>query len=163
MARDDTKRPLATSVLDRLIDDEPGNRKEQPRSAGQQLRELKQGVRRDLENLLNTRWRCRAWPPELDDVEYSLVDYGIPDFTGVNMSVPSERENLRLVIQRAINRFEPRLKNVMVTILKNADEFDRVLRFRITAVLRADPAPEPVTFDSELEPATSSIEIRAMR
>jgi type VI secretion system protein ImpF len=163
MARDEEKRPLASSILDRLIDEEPGNRKEQPRSSGQMLRELKNGVRRDLENLLNTRWRCRTWPPELDELEVSLLDYGIPDFTGVNMSVPTERENLRRVVQRAIMRFEPRLKNVSVTVLQNADEFDRVLRFRISGILRADPAPEPVTFDSELEPSTSAIEIKGLR
>ncbi len=163
MAKRDDKHPLASSVFDRLLDDEPGNRKEQPLSQGQQLRELKQGVRRDLENLLNTRWRCRSWPPELDQLELSLVDYGIPDFTGVNMSVPTEREHLRRAIQRAISRFEPRLKDAAVTILKNEDPFDRVLRFRISGILRVDPAPEPVTFDSELEPSTTTIEIKAMR
>jgi type VI secretion system protein ImpF len=163
MAQKDEKRPLANSSLDRLLDDEPGNRKEQPRSVGQQLRELKHGLRRDLENLLNTRWRCRVWPPELDQLDVSLVNYGIPDFTGVNMSVPAERENLRIVIQRAITRFEPRLKNVVVTVLQNADEFDRVLRFRINGVMRAEPSPEPVTFDSELEPSTTSIEVKAIR
>jgi len=163
MAQKDENRPFASSILDRLLDDEPGNRKEQPRSPGQQLRELKHGLRRDLENLLNTRWRCRVWPPELDELDVSVINYGIPDFTGVNMSVPAERENLRVVIQRAITRFEPRLKNVVVTVMKNADDFDRVLRFRINGLMRAEPAPEPVTFDSELEPSTTSIEIKALR
>jgi type VI secretion system protein ImpF len=163
MAPKDEKRPLASSILDRLMDEEPGNRKEQPRSVGQQLRELKSGLRRDLESLLNTRWRCRVWPPELDQLDVSLVNYGIPDFTGVNMSVPAERENLRIVIQRAIARFEPRLKNVVVTVMPNADPFDRVLRFRINGIMRAEPAPEPVTFDSELEPSTTAIEIKALR
>ncbi len=163
MAKEQNKRALLASVLDRLLDDEPGNHKEQPRSQGQDHRALKQSVRRDLENLLNTRWRCKSWPPELRELDVSLVDYGIPDFTGVNMSVPSERNKLRTVIERVIRRFEPRLKNATVAILENADAFDRTLRFRINALLRTEPAPEPVTFDSELEPITTSIEIKALR
>ncbi len=163
MAKSDNKSALIVSVLDRLLDDEPGNPREQPRSSGMDLRALKQCVRRDLENLLNTRWRCKSWPPEMRELENSLVDYGIPDFTGINMSVPSERENLRSVVERVIRRFEPRLKNVAVAILGNVDEFDRTLRFRINAQLRTEPAPEPVTFDSELEPLTTSIEIKSPR
>ncbi len=163
MAKSDNKSALIVSVLDRLLDDEPGNPSEQPRSSGMDLRALKQSVRRDLENLLNTRWRCKSWPPEMRELETSLVDYGIPDFTGINMSVPSERENLRSVVERVIRRFEPRLKNVAVAILGNVDEFDRTLRFRINAQLRTEPAPEPVTFDSELEPLTTSIEIKSLR
>ena len=163
MAKNDNKRALLVSVLDRLLDDEPGNSKEQPRSQTTDLRVLKQSVRRDLENLLNTRWRCKSWPPEMGELETSLVDYGIPDFTGVNMSLPSERENLRAVVERVIRRFEPRMKNVSVTILENTDAFDRTIRFRIAAQLRTEPSPEPVMFDSELEPLTTSIEIKALR
>jgi type VI secretion system protein ImpF len=163
MAKQDDKRALLVSVLDRLLDDDPGNSRDQPRSQNADLRGLKQSVRRDLENLLNTRWRCKSWPPELHELETSLVDYGIPDFTGINMSLPSERENLRSVMERVIRRFEPRLKNVSVAIQQNTDDFDRTLHFRINAQLRTEPAPEPVTFDSELEPLTTSIEIKTLR
>ena len=37
---------------------------------------------------------------------------------------------------------------------ENPEPGDRTLRFRIDALLRADPSPEPVIFDSTLEPAT---------
>ena len=83
---------LVPSVLDRLLDDHPEQRQELPKARHQVLRELKQSVRRDLENLLNTRWRCVSWPPNLDELELSLVNYGIPDFTGVNMGSPAERD-----------------------------------------------------------------------
>jgi type VI secretion system protein ImpF len=157
--RDD--QPLVPSVLDRLLDDEPDNSQETPKARHQVLRELKQSVRRDLENLLNTRWRCNSWPPDLDEVELSLVNYGIPDFTGVNMAAPSERERLRQTIERIVRRFEPRFKSVKVRLVDNVDPVDRTLRFRIDALLHAEPAPEPVVFDSQLEPATSDFEVRA--
>jgi type VI secretion system protein ImpF len=37
---------------------------------------------------------------------------------------------------------------------------DRVLRFRIEALLRVEPTPEPVTFDSVLEPVTGNFELK---
>ena len=45
-------------------------------------------------------------------------------------------------------------------LLKNPDPLDRALRFRIDALLHADPAPEPVVFDSELKPLTASFEVK---
>ena len=59
MAKISEQQPLVPSVLDRLMDCEPDNPREAPKSRHQILRELKQSVRRDLENLLNTRWRVR--------------------------------------------------------------------------------------------------------
>ena len=161
MARIREDQPLIASVLDRLIDREPENTKELPKSRNQVLREMKASVCRDLENLLNTRWRCVSWPPDLDELDVSLVNYGIPDFTGANMSQASERDDLRRIIEQVIRKFEPRFKTVRVTLEDNSDKFDRTLRFRIDALLYAEPAPEPVVFDSQLEPTSASFEVKA--
>jgi type VI secretion system protein ImpF len=161
MAKVREDQPVVSSVLDRLLDDEPQSGRDAPKSRNQILRELKTSVCRDLENLLNTRWRCVSWPPDLDQLDVSLVNYGIPDFTGRNMSLDEERQKLREVIEQVIRRFEPRFKSVNVKMLKNNDAFDRTLRFRIDAVLHAEPAPEPVVFDSQLEPASATFEVKA--
>ena len=50
----------------------------------------------------------------------------------------------------------------MVTVQPNVNKFDRTLRLRITGVLRTEPVPERVVFDSELEPSTAAIEIKAV-
>lgn len=155
MAKAREDQPLIPSVLDRLLDDEPEKTTELPKSRHQVLRELKQSVRRDLENLLNTRWRCVSWPPNLDELELSIVNYGIPDFTGAHMGAPSDRDRLRRIVEQVIRKFEPRFKTIKVALLENADDADRSLRFRIDALLYAEPAPEPVVFDSQLEPATN--------
>ena len=157
--RDDQS--LIPSVFDRLLDDEPTNSRETARSRRQVLRELKQSVGRDLENLLNTRQRWGDLSEAMEELQESLVNYGIPDFTGMNMSIPSERELLRGVIERVILRFEPRFKSVKVHLLENSDAFDRTLRFRIEGLLQVEPAPEPVVFDSQLEPTTSNFEVKS--
>ena len=160
MAKIPEDQRLVPSVLDRLLDDDPASSREAPKSRHQVLRELKQSVRRDLENLLNTRWRCVEWPPNLDDLDVSLVNYGIPDFTGVSMSSRAAREQLRSVVEQVIRKFEPRFKSVRVKLLENADPADRSLRLRIDAVLYAEPAPEPVVFDSQLEPIDGTFAVQ---
>jgi type VI secretion system protein ImpF len=154
---------LTPSLLDRLLDDEPQNRQEVPRSSGQLLRDLKHTVRRDLENLLNTRWQVRNLPPELEELRVSLVNYGIPDFSGARLSTTAGREQLRTIVEESIAHFEPRLTKVRVTLLPPSDELDRRLRLRIDAMLRVEPHPEPVVFDSELKRATSTFQVTARK
>jgi type VI secretion system protein ImpF len=161
MAKIREDQPLIPSVLDRLLDEEPDKQVEAPKSRHQILRELKQSVRRDLENLLNTRWRCVYWPPDLEEIDLSVVNYGIPDFTGANMGGVADRESLRRIIEQVVRKFEPRFKTIKVTLLGNRDETDRTLRFRIDALLYAEPAPEPVVFDSQLEPTTHDFTVTA--
>ena len=48
--------------------------------------------------------------------------------------------------------FEPRLKNVNVELLDKSDPIDRVLRFRIDALLHVEPISDNVSFDSAFEP-----------
>jgi type VI secretion system protein ImpF len=163
MAKIQADQPLVSSVLDRLLDDEPEVRRESPRPRHQVLRALKQSVGRDLENLLNTRRRCLPCPAELTELEQSLVNYGLPDVTGASMGASEEREQLRLAIETVIRTFEPRFQKVRVDLLDPTEPLDRTLRFRIDALLRADPAPEPVVFDSALEPGTGLIEIKGTR
>ena len=160
MAHIRNDQPLTPSVLDRLIDREPGNSREVPKSSTQVLAELKQSVRRDLENLLNTRWRATRLPEDLNELEFSLANYGIPDISGASLALPAERERFRRVVEMVIRHFEPRFKEVSVEMLDKMETLERTLRFRIDALLHAEPVPEPVVFDSALEPATGNIQVR---
>src|SRR5438309_2078073 len=160
MSRLRADQPLVPSVLDRLLDDEPERTQEPPRNRNQVLRDLKHAVRRDLENLLNTRTRCLSWPPALTELKQSLVNYGIPDITGASLGSSKERDEFCRVIQSVIRLNEPRFKTVRVQLLENTEPLDRTLRFRIDALLQADPAPEPVVFDSSVKPATGVFEVK---
>lgn len=160
MARIAPDQPLVPSVLDRLLDEEPELTRESPKSRAQVLRELKQSVRRDLENLLNTRRSWLALPEDLKELEVSLVNYGIPDLTGADLGAAADRDEFRRTLEQVIRRYEPRFKTVRVEMVENAEPTDRVLRFRIDALLHAEPAPEPVVFDSSLQPATGTVEVK---
>jgi len=160
MARVRAEQPLIPSLVDRLIDLDPTVSREPPLSRHQVLREMKLSVRRDLENLLNTRHRCLSPPEHLKELEKSLVNYGIPDLTASNMGSPQDREKLCAALQKIIARHEPRFKTVRVKLQDTSEELDRTLRFRIDALLIVDPAPEPIVFDSVLRTASGTIEVR---
>jgi type VI secretion system protein ImpF len=163
MARPDLDQPLVLSLLDRLIDDNPDQSRDPPKSRGQHLRELRDSVRRDLENLLNARQRCRSWPEGCDELELSAVNYGIPDFTGADLASAERRDEFRGTIEDVIRRYEPRFVSVNVILLDNSEPTDRTLRFRIEALIYADPAPEPLVFDSYLEPASRGVAVLSDR
>jgi type VI secretion system protein ImpF len=151
--------PLLPSILDRLIDTEPELTKEPPRSRTQTIRELKQAVRRDLQNLLNTRVRCVPPPEDLKELEVSLVNYGIPDMTGVGFASNKERELFRRRIQNVIAQYEKRLKKLNVQLVDAPDPLERSIHFHIEAMLQAEPTPEPIQLDSTLRLATGTFEV----
>jgi type VI secretion system protein ImpF len=153
---------VTASVLDRLLDDDPGVTREPPRSRNQALRDLKQAVRRDLENLLNTRHSCLAWATPCKELNHSLLNYGLADVTGTGLASAEEREQFCRTLQGVLRGYEPRFKSVSVRLLGNAAPLDRTLRFRIDALLRVDPAPEPIVFDSMLEPSSSTFIVKGV-
>jgi type VI secretion system protein ImpF len=155
-----SEQPLVPSLLDRLLDDDPAQTREPIKARHQVLREMKLSLRRDVENLLNTRRRVGSRPPSLTELERSLVNYGIPDITGLDVNSHDAREQLRRVIETALRDFDPRFKSVRVEMLPPAERSERTLRFRIDAVVYAAPAFEEIVFDSSWEPATGEIEIK---
>jgi len=120
---------------------------------------LKQAVRRDLEWLLNTREFIQEIPPDLKEVQHSVVTYGLPDFTATSIKSPSNQDRLRRAIEEEISLFEPRVEGVIVSLVP-AREDERSLRFRIEGQLKVDPAPEPVTFDTLLDQGTGRFTLK---
>lgn len=160
MARVSEDQPLVPSLLDRLLDDQPSETRESPKSQNQVLAEMRRSVRRDLENLLNTRVIWIPHDDEMTELHRSLVDYGVPDITSVNLASEAGRKAFLRRVERAIEIYEPRFIRVRVKELENAGYLDRTLRFRIDALMRAYPAPEPIVFDSSVEPATGNFEVK---
>jgi len=107
---------------------------------------------------LNTHQRCRSPPAEMAELPRSLLEYGIPDFLTMNAGAGSARELFRSTVEETIRRFEPRFKMVKVTLTEDSAE-DRTLRFRVEALMYAEPAPERVSFDSMLDPSSQSFSV----
>jgi type VI secretion system protein ImpF len=153
---------LLPSILDRLLDDEPDNRKE-VEYRGQSLAELKKSVIRDLENLLNTRIPFQRLPANSEHLRSSLWNYGIPDLSSVVLESSKSLEVLRLRIEEAIKAFEPRFVTNSVSVKLNLDKnakLNRTIRFTIDGALRADPVPEPVSFSSILSTMSNDFQVQ---
>jgi len=162
MARIAKNKPLKPSILDRLIGSPAAEVHSEDRLSYQRIDELRQSVRRDLENLLNTRFRLLKCPVHLHEIDGTILNYGLPDLATINMLDPTSRKNFCRHLSSTIQRFEPRFKDVKVEHIGNIDENDRSLRFKIEALLFAEPISEPIIFNSVLEPVTRSIKIEDM-
>src|SRR4051812_14488010 len=156
MAREED-RPVQESVLDRLIgDDAEVSAITRTRS----VRDLKAAVRRDLEWLLNTRAVATAPPESMTHVRESVYNYGLSDITSLSADDPKARARLRSMIEEAIRIFEPRLMDVQVLEAPLLTREVRRLRFSIEAVLKMDPSPERISFDTVLDVARGQYAVK---
>lgn len=144
------------SIIDRLIDPESGGTAWR---RGYGIEQMMDCVRRDLEELLNTRQSSSGLSEEFTEVRRSIIAYGLPDLTSLNASTPQEREDIGRVIESVVAQFEPRLKEIKATMIDTSESKDRSVRFHIDARLRVDPAPE-VAFDTILELTTGHASVK---
>ena len=137
------------SILDRLTDLNPDSKTEVRPSYWEEMRELKASLCRDLTALLNTRRAEDDIDAVYEQAVNSVLTFGVVDFTSYNLRNGIEQEQVRRSLERSIRQFEPRLARVEVT-LEKPDPLKPVLRFQVAAVLRTDPAAEPLLFDVTL-------------
>lgn len=160
MAKADTDQPVQVPLLDRLVDLDPKNREEAQITRAQSVRLLKAALRRDLEWLLNTRAIPELAPEGFPELRRSLYSYGLFDITSISRDSQEEHQRLARLVEDAITLFEPRLANVHVALVPSAEEDLRRIRFLIQGMLRMDPIPEQISFDTVLEVGSSQYEIK---
>lgn len=159
MPRSRAETPIGLSVLDRLLDEDLRIAEKQL-TRSESLRKLRDGVRRDLEWLLNTRHPVVVAPPD-SQLARSLYMYGIPDVTSMSAKSMQDRQALVQAMQEAIARFEPRIVNPRVTLAPEQDEKLPVLRFVIEGLLRVDPSPEQLSFGAVVELASGECKVQS--
>jgi len=144
------------SLMDRLVDaplSEDGGRRPA-------LQDIRNGVSRDLEHLLNTRSEAaRLIPEAFKECRASSLTYGILDFSSYSLLSPHDRDRIRRSLEQAIALHESRLTRVRVA-LEPQRELDRALRFRIDALLELGELGEKVQFDAVLQLNTQTYMVR---
>ena len=147
-------------LLDRLIDNDPKSPADSPVSRAQSVRLLKISVRRDLEWLLNTRRNPEEAPDSMKELSQSLYNYGLPDFSSFSVNAPRDRDRLLLELEDALALFEPRLRDVRVSLIEAPAGYSRMLRFQIEGMLVMDPVAERVSFDTTLQLNSGEYQVR---
>lgn len=153
MARRELDRLVPPSLLDRLIDDEHTLAADPPTTQAASADAFVAGVRRDLEWLLNTRRPPVAVPEHLTELERSAFAYGVPDTTALGRDNLAARRRLQHWIEEAIATFEPRLRDVRVSLGETPNDGSRQIRFVVRGELQMDPRPMDVAFDATLNVA----------
>jgi len=163
MAELTQKERLQPSLLDRLTDEEPNNPLESRDKRVLSLRALRKSVLRDLAWLLNANNLDAVENlEEYPEVAHSVVNFGVPDFTGHTAS-NIDISAIELLIRQAVWDFEPRLIRNTIRIFVHTDEqkmSHNALTFDIEGELWAQPVPEQIYLKTELDLETGSISIR---
>ena len=119
--------------------------------------QFRAGLRRDLEDLLNTVIRARSFPDYLGELDHSLVNFGIEDLLTTNLSTASERDRVILYIQKTIEKYEPRLMNISIMNISNQENRSHTLALRIVAETIIDNNPEEIIFNSKIDISTGAV------
>ena len=160
MARWEPEQTVTQSVLERLIDREPGAQSEAAPTRAQTVRLLRASVRRDLEWLLNTRRTPAAADEGFPEVAKSVYNYGLPDLNALNWESSRDRARLARAVQQALHLFEPRLRNIQVVPMDPASGSPHIMRFQIEALLEMDPTPEHISFDTTLQLSSGEYQVK---
>lgn len=157
MARHPPKAPPRLALFDRLLQ---GDSVETDKNADRAMRELRESVRRDLEILFNTRPRHLPLDPALEELQKSLLAFGLPSLQGQHVATPTQQRKFQDHLQSIIQRFEPRFRDLTVQLVQNQDWMDRVMRLQIHAILETDTASEAVVYDTMIDPVSGGLVIK---
>ena len=153
---------LQSTLLDRLTDDEPDKKTEAKDKRGLSQAILRESVLRDLNWLFNasnlaTVQNLDAYP----EVANSVLNYGMPDFTGHTISGVDVPEIERL-LRQAICDFEPRILRRTIRVRLNVDEQQmshNAMTFDIEGELWADPVPLFIFLKTELDLEAGDVKV----
>ena len=142
---------LYPSLLDRLLDDDPGKLTEPRENRSATLARLRENVLRDLS------WLFNATQSSLDLQDdpvlvSSVINYGMPPLAGRPASQYDLAELAR-VLREVILRFEPRIiaHTLKVTAEGNKSDTHNVLGFRIEGQLWSQPIPLEIYMRTEID------------
>ncbi len=135
---------MQSSLLDRLTDDEPDKKKVIQNKRGLSQTKLRENILRDLNWLFNSSNLATVVDlNEYPQIESSVLNYGIPDFTGHLASGVNVSE-IEKLLKQAICNFEPRILRRSIKVRLSVDEkkmAQNAMLFDIEGELWADPYP----------------------
>lgn len=119
----------------------------------------RRAVMRDLEWLLNTRRIYTGAGEGRPELERSVYQYGLVDITSRADGSAMSAAEIRREIEDTIRLFEPRLERVRVRVREGEESASREVRFLVEAMIKADPTPLPVSFDTRFEIGSRTFEV----
>ena len=143
-----------STLFDRLIPEQ------EELLRGLTIKELRESVAHDLEDLLNSRIAKLETIDDFPLVKKSILQFGIIDFVGLSTANPMDRDKICQSIEVSIAAQESRLTQIKVEMLMDEQNMGS-LCLSIQAYLNIHPLYEPVIFDALLKPTTQHYVISA--
>jgi len=153
---------LQPSLLDRLMDDEPDITKESRSQRVLSIKQLREGVIRDLVWLLNTGNLDEVQDiSQFKEVSKSVVNFGTSSLTGytlTNLNV----SRVEGIVRQAIIDFEPRInaETVKVNVIIDKEKMNiHAVQFEIEGELWAHPIPLHLYMKTEVDLESGSMSL----
>ena len=143
-----------STLFDRLIPEQ------EELLRGLTIKELRESVAHDLEDLLNSRIAKLETIDDFPLVKKSILQFGIIDFVGLSTANPMDRDKICQSIEVSIAAQESRLTQIKVEMLMDEQNMGS-LCLSIQAYLNIHPLYEPVIFDALLKPTSQQYVISA--
>lgn len=154
---------LLPSLLDRLVDDAPGEVQESRSQRVETMATLRKAVLRDLEWLLNTSNLDLSFSLEdYPEVATSVLNYGLPNLSGSTIS-SVDLPSIEKYIAQAIKAYEPRIMSntVRVNSVPGAEvAYGNSVVFQIEGTLWGNPMPEVLFLRTELDLELGEVKIK---
>jgi type VI secretion system protein ImpF len=154
---------LQPCLLDRLTDDEPSTQKEGRDQRVMTVRRYRQAVLRDLAWLLNSGNMSSVQDiSEYDEVQSSVLNFGMPDLCGMTASGIDPRD-VEERMAKAIRDFEPRIMTNTLVVRAVADPNaagGSNVSFEIEGELWAKPMHEALFIKTELDLETGDFKLK---
>ncbi|CAN5717598.1 type VI secretion system baseplate subunit TssE [soil metagenome] len=154
---------LQPSLLDRLVDDAPGDKRESEDKRVLTKQALRQAVLRDLSWLFN----ATAYGLAYDDKRYpnaarSVINYGLPMLSG-QFTSGVQRVSMEQALKNAILQFEPRILprtlEVELVMEGSALETHNRIGLQIRGMLWAQPVPLEFLMRSRIDLEEGRIDV----
>lgn len=152
---------LQPSLLDRLTDNSPTDRKETRDSRVIDLNRLREIIQRDLSWLLNTQ----NAGSQIDGDRYpmvaaSVLNFGLSEVTG-EFSTTEKAEKIRRAIEQAVASFEPRIieGTVDVQLIGDVEVAGMTIGLDIRADMWAQPLPLELYLRSKVDVITGEVKM----
>jgi type VI secretion system protein ImpF len=143
-------------LFDRLVDLDPRTPTEPAPLRALSMHQLRESVRREVGRLLNTR--C-PYPTSSDEkAGRTVLDYGLEDFSAFSPQSPADQRRIASILQQAIEAFEPRLRQVRITVERFIDN-KKALLAHLDAQLVVETVAEPISFPVYIQSTTGKASV----
>ncbi len=141
-------------LFDRLIDEDPEAKQDSRASRVISLQRYRDGVRRDLQMLLNASAHLSEedWH-QFGEVRHSVLNYGVSDLCG-QLASNLDLAAVEHEILEAIRYFEPRIMSNTLSVRAVRDQSKvgpNAVAFEIRGELWASPIPEQLFIRTEID------------